>query len=226
MAQTKYGAMKLVAGKAGISVEDFSIKVQSGLKWCYKCRKWRIAATEFHADKHRGDGRSSVCMPCRKRWKGPGRIERAQQAANGFGRCRHCKDWRKFPIRAGLCRPCVNAERRKLYAENPAFRAKLQGFVYRRKRGVDSVPPEGSEFLMTLFDGKCAYCGETANTFDHILAVTRGGQTTPGNILPACSSCNSSKGNKDVWDWIEEHGIQLHDLLIDRLVFQYASLYG
>lgn len=54
---------------------------------------------------------------------------------------------------------------------------------------------------------KCAYCGEHANTLDHIYGLVNqkefSGYTNDiSNLIPACSSCNSSKGNKD-WDkWI------------------------
>ncbi len=55
---------------------------------------------------------------------------------------------------------------------------------------------------------KCAYCGENANTLDHIFGLVNdkvfSGYTNDiSNLIPSCSSCNSSKGNKD-WDrWIE-----------------------
>lgn len=41
----------------------------------------------------------------------------------------------------------------------------------------------------------CAYCGQEANTVDHIVPVKLGGvDHNPSNLVAACLSCNSRKG--------------------------------
>ncbi len=44
---------------------------------------------------------------------------------------------------------------------------------------------------------RCAYCrrvvGYERLTRDHIVPRSRGGRTTPDNVLPACRSCNAKK---------------------------------
>ena len=55
---------------------------------------------------------------------------------------------------------------------------------------------------------KCAYCGGKANTIDHIYAVVNdkgfSGYTNDiSNLIPACSSCNSSKGKLNWDEWIK-----------------------
>jgi hypothetical protein len=131
----------------------------------------------------------------------PGQRERRQMAAQGLRWCRGCQDW--LPIaavdRRGLCRPHANEDYRRRYAANPdATRAR----VHARKRGVAPLPPVGAEVLLERFDGCCAYCPALATTWDHVVPVSRGGLTAPGNIVPACSTCNSSKGARDVWTWL------------------------
>lgn len=43
----------------------------------------------------------------------------------------------------------------------------------------------------------CIYCCEKAKlTVDHLLPISKGGPHTLSNLLPACHSCNSSKGNR------------------------------
>lgn len=42
----------------------------------------------------------------------------------------------------------------------------------------------------------CAYCGEGANTVDHVLPRSRGGQNTWTNLVACCRSCNNVKGNR------------------------------
>lgn len=48
---------------------------------------------------------------------------------------------------------------------------------------------------------KCVYCGEPATQVDHIVPVSKGGTDDVSNLVPACRSCNSSKGNRDVDEW-------------------------
>lgn len=48
----------------------------------------------------------------------------------------------------------------------------------------------------------CAYCGEPAQTWDHVFATVRKSEFSGrghrlGNLLPCCKACNSAKGNKD-----------------------------
>jgi 5-methylcytosine-specific restriction endonuclease McrA len=40
----------------------------------------------------------------------------------------------------------------------------------------------------------CAYCGREANTVDHIIPVSLGGDMHPTNLVAACRPCNSAKG--------------------------------
>ena len=48
----------------------------------------------------------------------------------------------------------------------------------------------------------CFYCGSSNQiTIDHILPVSKGGEHRIGNLVPACKSCNSSKGNKFLVEW-------------------------
>lgn len=51
----------------------------------------------------------------------------------------------------------------------------------------------------------CAYCGAVADTLDHVRPVARGGLTVRTNLIPACRSCNYSKGHADALDWFRAH---------------------
>lgn len=42
----------------------------------------------------------------------------------------------------------------------------------------------------------CAYCGKSANTIDHVIPRSRGGQNTWENLVAACLPCNSRKADK------------------------------
>lgn len=49
--------------------------------------------------------------------------------------------------------------------------------------------------IVETFNGACAYCLRTDRklTVDHVIPLSRGGDHTYGNVVPACQSCNSRK---------------------------------
>ncbi len=49
---------------------------------------------------------------------------------------------------------------------------------------------------------QCVYCGNPATTADHIWPASRGGPSTLDNAAAACSSCNNSKKDSTVEEWI------------------------
>ena len=52
------------------------------------------------------------------------------------------------------------------------------------------------------FNNKCAYCGkEKELTQDHFVPLSKHGEYTKNNIVPACKSCNSRKHNKNFFEW-------------------------
>jgi hypothetical protein len=71
---------------------------------------------------------------------------------------------------------------------------------------------DGTMNVRTLFDDekikflsgqKCSYCGSTNNlALDHIFPQKFGGQDAGDNLVYACRSCNSSKGKKDLMEWM------------------------
>lgn len=140
-------------------------------------------------------------------------------AAEGLRWCRGCARWMQAHLvfRQGACRPCQNAEQRHRYATNPVIRERIVGYIRRRERGVAPVPRAAGADLMDDFEGECAYCDRPAETFDHVVAVRWGGETEPPNIVPACRSCNSSKRDRDVWEWLEATGRTAKEAMVSRV---------
>lgn len=58
-----------------------------------------------------------------------------------------------------------------------------------------------------LAKGECHYCGESFSpkelTMDHVVPVSRGGQSTKGNLVTACKECNNKKKNLLPMEWQE-----------------------
>lgn len=49
---------------------------------------------------------------------------------------------------------------------------------------------------------RCAYCGAGGTLQrEHVIPLARGGRHAVGNIVPACPTCNYSKGKKTLMEW-------------------------
>lgn len=144
----------------------------------------------------------------------PGTQMRRTMRARGLKWCRDCAAW--LPLidvtKNGLCKEHARVDYRKRYAENPE---PIRRRVHARKRNVEPVPPE-AEAIAELFNHSCAYCGSAYQTWDHVYPVSRGGQTVPGNMVPACISCNSSKNNLLLEEWLDK-GAPFTEYLIEYL---------
>lgn len=66
------------------------------------------------------------------------------------------------------------------------------------------LTPEHWQAIQHAWDGACAYCGESGKPLqrDCVLAISRGGRYTIGNVVPACAKCNTSKCNEEVTGWL------------------------
>ena len=49
----------------------------------------------------------------------------------------------------------------------------------------------------------CVFCGTVDNlTSDHLIPKNRGGDNSADNMVLSCKSCNSSRGDKGVFEWL------------------------
>lgn len=145
----------------------------------------------------------------------PGQQERRARRATGEAWCRGCRAWLAATAvdRRGLCAPHVREDYRRHYAGRGGVA--IRGRVHARRRGVRPVPARMAWILREQFGGRCAYCPAPATTWDHITPVKAGGDSTLGNVVPACASCNASKGARDLFDWCA--GRPVADALLDVL---------
>jgi 5-methylcytosine-specific restriction endonuclease McrA len=69
---------------------------------------------------------------------------------------------------------------------------------------------------LTTAWGGCAYCGQTEGTLqrDCVLAISRGGRYTLGNVVPACRACNASKCNDEVTGWLRRRRLDERSFLL------------
>jgi hypothetical protein len=109
------------------------------------------------------------------------------------------------------------------YASKRHGKAKYQqtDFIVRNKPSLGLMPgtrPVGSFFMdekSKLGSQWCGYCKtEPFTSLDHLVPQFSGGGHSADNLVPACKSCNSSKGKRDFLDWmvVREQFPPLHAL--------------
>lgn len=99
----------------------------------------------------------------------------------------------------------------KLIARS-AGQEKKYGFVMDRfkKLQSDEINWSGSirEYIREReVSGQCIYCGGRAELcVDHLIPRSRGGPESGDNAVMACRACNSSRGDRGIYEWFELEG--------------------
>ena len=57
------------------------------------------------------------------------------------------------------------------------------------------------DFIFSLSNGKCFYCGEQASEIDHIIPRSKGGTDSVDNLTATCRACNEKKSNLSLKDF-------------------------
>lgn len=104
------------------------------------------------------------------------------------------------------CKVCYNVRRNANRSRSRKHHSDFIGSMKRRGEDVSSFTHQEWKECLLFFGGECAYCGCTPRkgqrlTRDRLDPVSAGGLTAQSNIVPACSSCNSSKGATDFKVW-------------------------
>jgi 5-methylcytosine-specific restriction endonuclease McrA len=121
---------------------------------------------------------------------------------------RHALVLDKSPILSEVCHRCYKKIKEKVAAHRS---------IAHQFGGVSTLTP--SEWLEKLWEsqGHCQYCkrytGYINLIIEHMTPLSQKGGNTKDNVVPACISCNSSKGGRDVETWHQQN--ENYNLLID-----------
>lgn len=97
----------------------------------------------------------------------------------------------------------------KIISESAGYGKRQFGFVMNRFKKLSSGEINWSTSIREYVKERekkdiCIYCGKkTALTLEHILPRSRGGPDTTDNAVFVCRPCNSSKGDKRLYEWFE-----------------------
>lgn len=159
--------------------------------------------SEFQKNCQQKDRLRSYCKPCQAKRKLKYNSEHRDEAKE------FSSQWRKdnpdklyhktHPEQA-------QAYTRKYQQEHPD---KVRANNQRRRARIANAPGSHTDRDIELIyqnqNGLCAYCGcELNGTFDldHIHPLSRGGSNNPDNLACSCRSCNRSKHDKTLQEWV------------------------
>jgi len=196
--------------------------VTQGTKICSKCRLCKTVS-QFYLCIDASDGLTSRCKECSdlatkesNARRNPSDIKAVKQAwyTNNHEYILAHYATKKLE-RSEISRRWAKNNPEKRKAADRKRKQSPQGRLYNqvytgirraRKKAIEINDFTRGEWLILKdeFAGMCAYCGiEPASlTQDHIIPIKKMGSHTYENIVPACKSCNSRKGAKDLQDFL------------------------
>jgi len=73
----------------------------------------------------------------------------------------------------------------------------------------------------------CVYCSSMTDlTTDHLIPQSRGGDDSADNVVLACKSCNTSRGEKGIFEWLGlKEKDKLHRLVAGKYLKQLLALH-
>ena len=110
--------------------------------------------------------------------------------------------------------PFVKTIREEIYYEyaklisRSAYKSLQRGFITDRfkklRDGEISISDTIREWEREQELAKeCVFCGSQENlTTDHLIPRNRGGDDSADNLVLACHSCNASRGDKGIFEWL------------------------
>ncbi len=140
------------------------------------------------------------------------------------------------PKNVRTVRQLIYWEYAKLIAGRAVGDSKNWRFVMYTFKKLDGGQMKPSEILREnklLYKERegCVYCQDQRADlqWDHLIPKSRGGSETMDNMVPACRTCNASKGALDLFEWYGERRDDIPRLVLGKylkLIFDYHKQMG
>jgi hypothetical protein len=211
--------------------------------WCLKCNAERAKLSRAkNKSKHKNAPSVSkkICPTCRLE-KNANEFGTNTQSKDGLrNECRDCRnvkarrryatdpDFRESEsIRAAQIyikdRDRLLNRSKKWSKDNPEKKIGQRHRRVARLHGqiIFDVPINFIEILRERQNNMCAYCSIESEklTVEHMLPISRGGKHRMDNIVLACTTCNFSKHNKTLEEWlVHNQKLQQAGIVSDSLI--------
>jgi 5-methylcytosine-specific restriction endonuclease McrA len=124
--------------------------------------------------------------------EGQAALYRAWRKRNEARRKAHLRAW----ARKWHTQNKTESRRQRRENREVARTASQEQRAARAAAAINTLSPEEWQWLLERYEFCCAYCGREGDglTPDHVVPLSRGGNNSLSNIVPACGPCNLSKG--------------------------------
>src|SRR5690625_3380586 len=167
---------------------------KSGLQRCTKCKIVKpLEKNNFNLDKRCKTGYSPNCKVCTREASRKTMAKRRENTDTASIVKSHKTKYRK--------------SERGRYKHNERNRIRN----HKRRSKVFQWTKSDWEKCKLYFSNKCVYCGsEEFLTQDHFIPLSNDNctGTIPTNIVPSCVRCNSSKNNKNPYEWASNESLK------------------
>lgn len=186
---------------------------KDGYKWCSECNSIKLLS-EFHRNGTKIRSKCRKCEIARTSTLQKENKEHVNQLNKQRQQVRYATDkdfklardtsssrWRSNNREA--YNEAINSYKRERYATDEAFRVTCLSYSHNRRASLKgTLTDQDWQECLEYFGNECAYCSSRElMTVDHVEPISKEGTHSKTNVVCACKSCNSSKGNKDMLSW-------------------------
>lgn len=203
--------------KSGHSFTDkIKYKTEEGFRICLKCDiKYELNSDNFYASNLNKDGFRTTCKVCdnqtNKLYKENNKNKTKEQWRLWYEENKEYKNEydRNYRVENSVRISDYNKKYQKKYRQSKRGKAVRSKHYHIRQAKIKNLEYSFTEEdwlnCKQYFSFECAYCGDKPEilTQDHFIALNNGGGYAKHNIIPCCFSCNSSKQDKNFYEWYE-----------------------
>lgn len=178
------------------------------MKYCNTCKETKEDG-EFSRCKRNKCGLQSRCKVCNKTYYGDHQDQEKARSTKFYygdhgGNLKRRAELRQRPEAKKKKR---EQDKKWINENREYYNERSKKDCHNRRARKKSVGGELKyQEIKDLYDkqGHCSYCGieSVKLTLDHIKPLNNGGANSVLNITLACGSCNYSKQDKDLLDWL------------------------
>lgn len=161
----------------------------------------QLTKTKTKGNYHKFSSWCRVCTKEKARLWGKNNPEKRKEILDRYNKKPH----RKEMIAVSASERRENGKYREWQRDNPD---KIQMYNFKRMHKKHDISTEEKISCKQYFNFECSYCGmsevdakEKYNKQLHMDHVDPNGVNDLSNNVPACTGCNSSKGDNELLDW-------------------------
>ncbi len=206
--------------KAGLNRgANHPLRLAEPLRCCNRCHEVRES---IHFEVIRRDTLNGVCEDCSGLAKKLAATALLHQSRRCCSKCTESRGPSDFYEGTHVCKKCFSAQTkanaaargrehrnrkyREWYHRDPTKQRAAELRRRARKNGAKRVDLTEEQWrdIVQYYDGRCAYCFGLFSRLekDHVIPISKGGDHSADNVVPACRSCNASKNARTPEEWL------------------------